>query len=274
MKPLVKWAGGKRQLLPEIHSRIPKYSTYYEPFLGGGAVLWSLAPQRATVGDLNGELINLYQVVRDQVLDLIAELSTYTNDAEFFYTLRALDRDDLVFAQLSDVQRAARTIYLNKTCYNGLYRVNKAGQFNAPFGRYKHPTICDTPALMSVHNYLTTNQVQFVHGSFAATTQAATAGDFIYFDPPYDPLNLTSNFTGYAANTFGRDEQIQLKELCDDLHERGVKFLVSNSATNFIKELYADYTIDIVSATRTINSIATRRGKVDEVLVRNYSVTT
>ena len=274
VKPLVKWAGGKRQLLPHIHAALPAEAPrrFYEPFIGGGAVLFSLEPARARVNDLNGELINLYEVVRDGVDELIAELAGYPNETEFFYALRAADRDARRFAALSPVERAARTLYLNRTCYNGLYRVNAAGQFNAPFGRYKNPTICDEGTLRAVHRYFADNDVAFSQGDFAAAVAEAREGDFVYFDPPYDPVNVTSSFTGYQKAGFDRAEQERLKEVCDDLDRRGVKFLLSNSATDFIRELYADYEVGIVGATRAINSVGSRRGKVDEVLVRNYEV--
>lgn len=271
VKPLVKWAGGKRQLLPQIHNALPGegYGRFFEPFLGGGAVLFSLRPERATVNDLNSELINLYSVVRDDVDGLIELLQSYPFDEDFFYELRALDRSD-DYAKLTDVERAARMLYLNRTCYNGLYRVNAAGQLNAPWGRYKNPTICDVPTLRGVSAYLSDNQVEFHNGDYAAILKEAKEGDFVYFDPPYDPVNETSNFTGYAAGGFNRSEQERLKHECDLLNARGVKFMLSNSATDFIKDLYAEYTIDIVGATRAINSKASKRGKVDEVLVRNY----
>lgn len=232
--------------------------------------MWSLAPHKAVVNDLNAELINLYAVVRDNVEGLIAELQDYPNDEEFFYQLRALDRDAEVFAQLSPVKRAARTVYLNKTCYNGLYRVNLAGQFNSPFGRYKKPLICDVKTLHAVHAYLNDNDVTFLQGDFKDAVKTARPGDFVYFDPPYDPVNITSNFVGYAAGGFGRAQQVELKELCDDLSARGINWMLSNSATDFIRDLYADYHVDIVGASRAINSVASKRGKVDEVLVRNY----
>ena len=274
VKPLVKWAGGKRQLLPHIHAALPAGTPrrYYEPFIGGGAVLFSLTPASARVNDLNSELINLYEVVREGVDELISLVSTYPNEADFFYQLRAVDRDAERFAALSATKRAARTLYLNKTCYNGLYRVNSAGQFNAPFGRYKNPTICDADTLRGVHQYFRDNDVTFTQGDFAAAVEGAGEGDFVYFDPPYDPVNVTSSFTGYQKGGFDRAEQERLKAVCDDLNARGVKFLLSNSATEFIRDLYADYSIDTVAATRAINSVGSRRGKVDEVLVRNYEV--
>lgn len=275
LKPLMKWVGGKRQLLPAIRSALPAagFQRYFEPFLGGGAVLLALAPGKATVNDLNTELINVYRVARDHVDELIGLLAGYPNTPEFFYELRALDRDPEVFAALSAVERAARTVYLNRTCYNGLYRVNSAGQFNAPFGRYKNPTICDEPTLRAVGAYLRDNDVELLNGDYAVLLEAAQAGDFVYLDPPYDPVNVTSSFTGYAAGGFDRSQQERLKQACDELDARGVNFLLSNSATDFIRDLYADYPTEIVGATRAINSVASKRGKVDEVLVRNYTDT-
>ena len=210
--------------------------------------------------------------MREGVDELISLVSTYPNDADFFYQLRAVDRDTERFAALSATERAARTLYLNKTCYNGLYRVNSAGQFNAPFGRYKNPTICDADTLRGVHQYFRDNDITFTQGDFAAAVAGAGEGDFVYFDPPYDPVNVTSSFTGYQKGGFDRAEQERLKAVCDDLDARGVKFLLSNSATEFIRQLYADFSIDTVAATRAINSVGSRRGKVDEVLVRNYEV--
>lgn len=271
VKPLVKWVGGKRQLLPQIHAALPQdgFGRYFEPFLGGGAVLFSLRPPAASVNDLNSELINLYEVTRDNVEELIALLATYPNEASFFYDMRGLDRE-AGFARLSRTERAARTVYLNKTCYNGLYRVNNAGQFNAPFGRYANPSICDVDTLRGVSAYLNGNDIVFHNGDYSAILAEAAAGDFVYLDPPYDPVNPTSNFTGYQSGGFDRSNQIKLKETCDELDARGVRFLLSNSATDFIKELYGDYEVSIVGATRAINSVASKRGKVEEVLVRNY----
>ncbi|APT92091.1 modification methylase [Corynebacterium phocae] len=271
LKPVLKWVGGKRQLLPQIKAALPDAlaGRYFEPFLGGGAVLFSQSPAAATVGDLNAELVNVYTQVRDNCTELIRLLSSFPNDEDFFYDMRARDRAP-EFASWSPIQRAARTIYLNKTCYNGLYRVNNAGQFNAPFGRYANPAICDEPTLRAVSRYLRTNDIELLNADYASVIAGARAGDFVYFDPPYDPVNPTSNFTGYQSGGFGRADQIRLQHTCEELNERGVKFLLSNSATDFIQELYADFTVEIVHATRAVNSVASKRGKVPEVLVRNY----
>jgi len=269
--PVVKWAGGKRQLLPEIYKHIPKvFSTYYEPFLGGGAVLFHLQPNRAVVNDINEELINMYLVIRDNVEGLIESLKKHKNEEEYYYMVRDLDRDKEKYKQLSNVERASRIIYLNKTCYNGLFRVNSQGQFNVPFGRYKNPVIVNEATLRAVSNYLNSAQITFKCTDFEGVLKGIRKGAFVYFDPPYDPVSDTSSFTGYDINGFDRSEQIRLKEVCDKIDKRGVKFLLSNSATDFILDLYKDYNITIVKAKRPINSKGNRRGEVDEVLVKNY----
>mgnify|MGYP001308173567 CR=1 FL=1 len=271
--PVLKWAGGKRQLLKEITKHIPEdFSTYYEPFLGGGAVLFQLQPSRAVINDINEELINVYMVIRDQVEELIEELKKHKerNNKEYYYKIRELDRDAEKYRQLSNMQKAARTIYLNKTCYNGLFRVNSKGQFNVPYGRYKKPDIVNETTLRAVSDYLNKADITIMCGDFEEAVKEAEEGSFVYFDPPYDPISATSNFTAYSAESFNREEQIRLKRLCDKLNEKGVKFLLSNSATDFILDLYKDYHIEIVQANRSINSKGNRRGKIDEVLVKNY----
>ncbi|KAB3532928.1 DNA adenine methylase [Alkaliphilus pronyensis] len=271
--PVLKWVGGKRQLLPEIRKYIPKnISTYYEPFVGGGAVLFDIQPKKAIVNDVNSELINLYQVVKDDVEGLIKDLENHKekNTADYFYEVRAWDRDNAIYSSLTEVQRASRVHYLNKTCYNGLFRVNLAGQFNSPYGRYKNPNIVNEITLRAVSKFFNEGNVEFRNGDFEDAVKGIRKGAFVYFDPPYDPVSDSANFTGYAKGGFNRDEQIRLKNLCDKLNARGVKFLLSNSATDFILDLYKDYKIEIIKAKRAINSNGNARGEVDEVLVRNY----
>lgn len=269
-QPFLKWAGGKRQLLPEIRKYIPKYyDTYFEPFVGAGAVFFDLQPKKAVINDINGELINTYQTIRDHVDELIDELKKHRNEKEYYYAVRHLDRSH-EFKTLSMVERSARMIYLNKTCYNGLFRVNRQGQFNVPFGNYKNPKIVNEEVLRAVHRYLTSNEITILNVDFERAAADAKEGDFVYLDPPYDPLSETSSFTGYSLDGFNRDDQLRLRELFIRLHERGCYVLLSNSATEFIKEIYADFHIEIVSASRNINSDASKRGKIAEVLVRNY----
>ena len=272
--PVLKWVGGKRQLLPEIKKYIPKYSTYYEPFLGGGAVLFELQPKKAVVNDLNSELINVYEVIKTTPQELIDELKKYSNDEETFYKVRNIDRNKDEFKKLSDVQRAARIIYLNKTCFNGLYRVNSSGEFNSPFGRYKNPNIINENTILAVNKYFNTSDITFRNTDFEDSIKDIPKGSFVYLDPPYDPVSKTSNFTGYNQGGFGDDEQIRIKNMCDRLNANGVKFLLSNSATPFIKDLYKDYKIEIVNAKRAVNSKADKRGEIEEVLIRNYGINT
>jgi DNA adenine methylase len=271
LQPFLKWAGGKRQLLPEIRKYIPKrFGTFYEPFLGGGAVLFDLQPKRAVINDINTELINTYRVIQNNVDELINDLERHENTSEYFYSIRDLDRDKGKYEKLSDIEKASRIIFLNKTCFNGLFRVNSQGQFNVPFGRYKKPNIVNEVVLRAVNHYLNNNEIEILNGDFADAVAEAKKGDFIYFDSPYDPVSDTSSFTGYTLNGFGKEEQIRLRDLFVELDKRGCKVLLSNSSTEFIHDLYKDYHIEIVSASRSINSVASKRGKIDEVLVMNY----
>lgn len=274
-QPFLKWAGGKRQLLPEIRKYVPKrINTYYEPFIGAGAVLFDLQPKKAVINDINMELVNVYNVVRDNFEELIVELKKHEegNDSEYFYKMRDLDRNKEIYDQLSLVEKAGRMIYLNKTCFNGLFRVNSQGQFNVPFGRYKNPQIVNEIVIRGVHNYLNTNDVKIWNKDFSEVVADAKKGDFVYFDPPYDPVSNTSSFTGYSLDGFNKDDQLRLRDVCVELNKRGCKFLLSNSATDFIKEIYGEkgFHVVIVAATRSINSVASKRGKIDEVLVMNF----
>lgn len=269
--PVVKWVGGKRQLLDELTPLFPKQiSSYCEPFLGGGAVLFNLQPKIAYVNDINSELIEMYQVIRDDVEELILALEGHPNNEQHYYNVRDCDRDNGQYRQLTNVQRAARIIYLNKTCYNGLFRVNNAGEFNTPFGNYKNPNIVNASTLRAVSAYFKKAQLTFSSVDYAEVLSKVTKGTFVYLDPPYDPVSDTANFTGYTKGGFDHSEQIRLRQCCDDLNRRGIKFMLSNSATEFIKDQYASYNITIVRAKRAINSNATKRGQVDEVVVRNY----
>lgn len=269
--PVVKWVGGKRQLLDDLTPLFPKHITSYcEPFLGGGAVLFKLQPDIAYVNDINSELIRMYEVIRDNVDELIALLSAHPNEEEHFYRVRDWDRDKEQYAQLTKVQKAARVIYLNKTCYNGLFRVNSAGEFNTPFGHYKNPNIVNEPLLRAVSAYFGRARLYFSSVDYEQVLAGVEKGTFVYLDPPYDPVSGTANFTSYAKGGFDRGEQIRLRQCCDELDRRGIKFMLSNSATDFITEQYAAYNITIVKAKRAINSDGAKRGQVDEVVVRNY----
>jgi len=272
LQPFLKWAGGKRQLVPEIRKYSPtKFKLYFEPFVGAGAVLFDLQPQAALINDANEELVNCYRVIKEDPEGLIAHARQHKNTKEYFYRLRSLDREP-GFKSLSSLERASRIIFLNKTCYNGLFRVNSQGQFNVPFGKYANPVIVDEIVIRAVSRYFNEARVEVSNEDFEVALSGAGRGDFVYLDPPYDPLSDTSSFTGYNLNSFGRNEQQRLQRVCDDLTGRGCKLLLSNSATDFIRDLYSDtsrYTIVEVEANRNINSVGTSRGKISELLIFN-----
>lgn len=270
VKPFLKWAGGKRQLLSALLEHVPAgFDTYFEPFIGGGALLFALQPSRAVINDSNAELTNCYSAVRDHLEPLLAALACHRNDTDYYYALRDWDRSP-DYPCRAPAQRAARIIALNKTCYNGLFRVNAQGAFNVPFGRYTNPKILDRETLEAVSAYLRRVDLTIRTGDFGTAVHDAGTHDFVYFDPPYDPLSDTSSFTGYDLKAFVRPEQLRLKALCDNLTARGTRFLLSNAATPFIAELYKDYRTIRVQATRAINSLASRRGAIDEFLILNY----
>lgn len=270
--PFLKWVGGKRQLMPSIVEHLPgniKDHKYIEPFVGGGAVLFNLQPKNAVINDFNSELINVYQVIKNNLDGLITDLKKHRNEAEYFYKIRGLDRSGQ-FKKVTAIQRASRVIFLNKTCFNGLYRVNNAGEFNSPFGRYKNPNIVNEPTLKAVNKFLNSNNIEIKSGDYSEVLKQADKKCFVYLDPPYHPISESSNFTGYVQGGWNINDQIDLKTACDELDKKGVKFLLSNSSADFIKDLYKDYKITIVKANRAINSNGANRGEVDEVLIRNY----
>ena len=266
--PIVKWVGGKRQLMFELLKNMPKeYNRYFEPFIGGGALFFELQPDNAYISDMNGELINHYQVVRDNVYELIADLQKHDITKEYFMEIRNIDRTK-EYKSWSSVKKASRFIYLNRTCFNGMYRVNSKGEFNVPFGHYKNPRILDENNLINCSNLLQRTEIK--QADFSEILKKVKKGDFVYFDPPYVPLSETSNFTSYTKDGFDMDMQFKLRDVCDELDTMGVKFLLSNSDTKLVNELYENYNIKKVFASRQINANADGRGKITEVLVRNY----
>ena len=232
--------------------------------------MFHLQPSVACINDINPELIRVYTVIKNDVEALIAELEKYENTSEYFYAVRDWDRDKEYYAKLSEVQKAARVLYLNKTCFNGLYRVNNAGEFNSPFGNYRNPNIVNAPVLRAVSAYFNTADISMTTVDYEDVLKTLPKGAFVYLDPPYDPVSETSSFTGYSKCGFTRADQIRLRKCCDELSVRGIKFMLSNSATGFIMEPYAAYNITVVQAKRAVNAIASKRGDVDEVVVRNY----
>lgn len=266
--PIVKWVGGKRQLMFELIKNMPKsYNRYFEPFIGGGALFFELQPEQAYISDMNEELINLYSVVRDYVYELIKDLSKHEVSKEYFLEIRNIDRTEQ-YTELSDVERASRFIYLNRTCFNGMYRVNSQGQFNVPFGHYKNPRIIDENNLLNCSELLKKTEIKCA--DFSEILTKVKKGDLVYFDPPYVPLNETSSFTSYTKDGFDINMQFKLRDVCDELDNKGVKFMLSNSDTKLVNELYVNYEIKKVFASRQINANADGRGKITEVLVRNY----
>lgn len=266
--PIIKWAGGKRQLMFELLKNMPKsYNRYFEPFIGGGALFFELQPENAYISDVNEELTNLYSVIKNNPNELIKDLKKHEVSKEYFLQIRSIDRDHK-YKKLNDIQRASRFIYLNRTCFNGLYRVNSQGQFNVPFGYYKNPRIIDENNLLNCAKLLQNTEIK--HADFAEILNHVQKGDFVYFDPPYVPLNETSSFTSYTKDGFDIDMQFKLRDVCNELDSMGVKFLLSNSDTPLVNELYENYNIKKVFASRAINANANGRGKITEVLVRNY----
>ncbi len=267
--PFLKWAGGKRQLILQMYKYFPKnFNKYIEPFVGGGAVLFYLKPKFSIIIDINKELINCYNVIKDNVKELIELLKTHKNEKNYYYKIRTLDRDKERFNKLSSIEKASRMIYLNRCCYNGLYRVNSKGQFNVPFGKYKNPNFCDEENLFAVSRAL--KDVEIIHGSFEICLEHAQEDDFVYFDPPYHPISRTSSFTSYTKENFGKDSQQKLFDVFKKLDKRGCKLILSNSYNEYIQDLYKEYKIITLGARRAINCNAEKRGNIKVLLISNY----
>jgi DNA adenine methylase len=276
-RPFAKWVGGKRQLVQQFKDMNlyppegfdPQKATYFEPFVGGGAMFFDLLPQKAFLSDMNAELVTTYNVIKSDVEALIKELKKHkkNDNKEYFLKVRAQD-----LAKLSDIAIASRFIYLNRTGFNGMYRVNRSGQFNIPYANNKNPLICDEENLQKVHDALKNTKI--LHQDYKKVLEKAKKGDFVYFDPPYYPVNATSSFTSYTKEGFFEKEQEELKDAFVELHKRGCFVMLSNSDTPFINELYSGINKSIkihkVYAGRSINSKGTGRGKIKEVVVINY----
>lgn len=272
-KPFLKWAGGKRQIVSELKKYIPaEYDCYYEPFVGAGALLFELSPQKAVINDSNKELMNVYDVLCDyeKYNKMCKILNSYEikNNEEFYYEIRNKDRNKSTFNRMSDYTKAARTIYLNKACFNGLYRVNSKNEFNVPFNKKKKINTYDGENLLTVHMYLTMNNINIRCVDFEEAVKDAKNGDFVYFDPPYD--SDTHTFNSYTEEGFEKKEHIRLAKVFKELDSRGVKVMLSNHNTNLVRNLYKDYNIHVIEAKRNINSNGKKRGKVEEVIITNY----
>ncbi len=290
-KPFVKWVGGKTQLISSIKQALPEELqnaeelTYVEPFVGGGAMLfWTLNNlkniSKAVINDINPDLTTAYQTIRDNAIDLVIELKRIENEYKSLQSEESrkefylLQREKFNTKQLKNVENTALFIFLNRTCFNGLYRVNSKGLFNVPFGKYINPTICDENTIFADSEVL--QKVEILTGDFEQTIHHATENSLFYFDPPYKPLSQTSSFTSYAKEDFNDDEQIRLKQFCDELNERGHMWILSNSdvksndpSNDFFDDLYTHYKINRVWASRSVNANPEKRGKLTELLITN-----
>ncbi len=266
-RPFVKWAGGKRQLVDLLLKNAPvSFNRYLEPFIGGGALLFNILPHNAIISDINPELINAYKVIAKDPEGLLASLRLHRNEEEYFYQVRGMD-----ISNMSEIERASRFIFLNKTCFNGLYRENSKGKFNVPFGRYKNPNIDDGDNLRAISSYLNGSKIEILCQDYKTTAGMAKAGDFVYFDPPYHPISQTASFTRYAKGDFAASDQEALAETFHSLSKKGCHLMLSNSNVPFIRELYKEFNVIEIEASRFINCKADKRGKgLYEVLVKNY----
>ncbi|VOR47705.1 modification methylase [Streptococcus pneumoniae] len=272
LQPFTKWTGGKRQLLPVIRELIPKtYNRYFEPFVGGGALFFDLAPKDAVINDFNAELINCYQQIKDNPQELIEILKVHQeyNSKEYYLDLRSADRDERI-DMMSEVQRAARILYMLRVNFNGLYRVNSKNQFNVPYGRYKNPKIVDEELISAISVYINNNQLEIKVGDFEKAIVDVRTGDFVYFDPPYIPLSETSAFTYYTHEGFSFADQVRLRDAFKRLSDTGAYVMLSNSSSALVEELYKDFNIHYVEATRTNGAKSSSRGKISEIIVTNY----
>lgn len=272
-KPFVKWAGGKRQIIDKLKLFAPdEFNTYYEPFVGGGALLFELSPKKAVINDYNEELMNVFKCIKDEekYTKMCNELNRHeTNHSEeYYYEIRNKDRDKVKFRRMPDYKRSARTIYLNKACFNGLYRVNSKNEFNVPFNRKLKVNTYDAQNLGIIHSYLNFNDITILNIDFEDAVKDAKKGDFIYFDPPYD--SDTSTFNSYTEDGFGKNEQIRLAKVFKELSDRGCYVMLSNHNTILVNELYKDFNIHVIEAKRNINANGKKRGKVEELIITNY----
>lgn len=274
MSPVVKWAGGKRQILEKLKANLPeKFNNYFEPFIGGGALLFDLAPKNATINDVNQELLAIYTCLKDDELYrlMLEELDKHekNHSEEYYYHVREWDRDPRF--ELEPLwKRAARAIYLNKSCFNGLYRVNAKGYFNVPSAKKEHVVTYSKANMEEIHEYFKDDNVTILSGDFVEATINAHEGDFVYFDPPYDSWEDKESFTAYSKFDFNKDDQRRLADCFKDLTNRGVKCMLSNHNTAYINELYNGFNIQVIKAKRMINANAAGRGAVEEVIITNY----
>jgi DNA adenine methylase len=282
LKPPLKWAGGKRQIIKELVDRMPKkFNNYYEPFIGAGALFFEIKSEKSVINDINFEISNLYYVLssRSKTSKLIGSLNDYemkhnnlktlVSKSEFYYQVRELDRNEN-FKTLEDYEILARTIYLNKACFNGIFRLNSKGHFNVPFGKKEKVNLYDKDNIESINEFIENNKVRILNCDFEDALKDVAKGDFVYFDPPYDTIEEKKSFTTYSKEGFGKDDQKRLARLFVKLNKKGVYLMLSNHNTKFIRDLYSDFNIKVISARRSINSKGKGRGSIEEVLITNY----
>lgn len=274
-KPFVKWAGGKRQLIPQIEKQLPeKFSSYFEPFLGGGALLFHLLSNnknlKGYVSDLNSDLILSYITIRDNLESLLKSLQKHSDNyfsssKSYYYSVRESNPK-------SQIEKVSRLLFLNRTCFNGLYRVNSKGKFNVPLGRYSHPNIIQEENLTSVNQFLNKSKIMIKCQDFSSTVEKAKKGDFVYFDPPYQPISKTANFTSYTNGNFGINDLKRLAKVSNELAKKGVNVLLSNSSSKQVRDLFSDNRWEIIriEANRAINSASDKRTGHFELLIKNY----
>ena len=274
-KPFVKWAGGKRQLIPQIEKHLPeKFGSYFEPFLGGGALLFNLLSEnknlKGHVSDLNSDLVLSYVTIRDNLNVLLKSLQKHSdkyfaNSESYYYSVRESNPK-------SQIEKVSRLLFLNRTCFNGLYRVNSKGKFNVPLGRYSHPNIVQEENLKSVNQFLNQNKVIIKCQDFSSTVEKAKKGDFVYFDPPYQPVSKTANFTSYTNSNFGLNDLTRLAKVSNQLTKKGVNVLLSNSSSKQVRDLFSSkyWKITKIEANRAINSDSNKRTGHSELLIKNY----
>lgn len=272
LQPFTKWTGGKRKLIPKLKELMPEaYGNYYEPFIGGGALFFELSPRVAIINDFNEELINCYIQIKENPIKLIEILKIHKekNSKEYYLEIRGLDRTDK-FKELSKVERAARIMYMLRVDFNGLYRVNSKNQFNVPYGNYANPKVVDEELINNISNYLNTYDITMTSGDFEDSVSTVKEGDFVYFDPPYIPLNETSSFTSYTHEGFSYEDQVRLRNTVRRLTEKGVKVMVSNSSSKLTIDLYEEFNIHYVEVSRTNGAKSSSRGIIKEVIITNY----
>lgn len=271
VKPIIKWVWWKRQLLEQFEEFFPKnFNNYFEPFLGWWAVFFHLQREKSFLSDINEELINLYTIVKNNPKKLIEFLEKQEISKEKFLEIRSWDREKKFKEKFSEIERAGRFIYLNRTCFNGLYRVNSKWEFNVPFWKYKNPDIIQKENILNASRLLNETKAEIKLQSFEKILEKVKKWDFVYLDPPYDVLSESANFTSYNENWFWKEMQIKLRDFCLELNKKWVFFMLSNHNTDFIREIYKNFRFEIVKAKRNINSKADGRWKIDEIVILNY----